>query len=47
MTQATLTTTDERPDECECWNPTQTLPCWSCYRAGFTTANPNAGGDDE
>lgn len=43
--QSTLN--DGRPEDCECWNPSQTLPCWSCYRDGFTTANPDAPTEDE
>lgn len=33
---------DDRPDDCQCWDPDGELPCWPCYREGFRTQNPNA-----
>lgn len=35
--------TDERPDDCGCWDVEQNLPCWPCYCGGFDTPNPCAG----
>jgi len=34
---------DTRPEACSCHSPEQGLPCWSCYRDGFDTPNPDAG----
>jgi hypothetical protein len=36
------THSDERPDDCDCWNPKQGLPCWPCYRDGFEEPNQTA-----
>jgi hypothetical protein len=33
----------DRPDDCECWDTEQELPCWPCFRENFETPNPNAG----
>jgi hypothetical protein len=33
----------DRPDDCQCWDPEQGLPCWPCYRDGYEQANPGAG----
>ena len=33
----------DRPDDCECWDTEQELPCWPCWREGHKTPNPNAG----
>jgi hypothetical protein len=38
---------DERPDDCDCWDPEQDLPCWPCYREGFEEPNPDAEVSDE
>lgn len=32
---------DKRPDECDCLPSFEELPCWSCYRNGFTTPRSN------
>jgi hypothetical protein len=37
---------DERPDDCDCWDFEQGLPCWPCYRDGFEEPNPNVGEDE-
>ena len=29
--------TDERPEDCACWDPDGDLCCWPCYREGFET----------
>jgi hypothetical protein len=39
--------TDERPDDCGCWDPKQGLPCWPCWRDEFRQPNPSATRDDE
>jgi len=31
---------DERPEDCDCWNPEPGLPCWPCFREGFADPNP-------
>lgn len=33
---------DGRPEDCQCWDPDNELPCWPCYREGFRDANPEA-----
>lgn len=39
---------DGRPDDCQCWDASLTLPCFPCYREGFEEPNPETpGGDDE
>jgi hypothetical protein len=35
-----VTHPDERPDDCDCWDSEQGLPCWPCYRDGFEGPNP-------
>lgn len=45
MPQATLTTDNDRPDDCECMqfpNSDSTLECWPCARDGFDGINPDA-----
>ena len=39
---------DGRPEECGCgsWNQGTGLPCWTCYREGFETVNPDAIGNE-
>jgi hypothetical protein len=32
----------DRPDDCNCHNADQGLPCFECYRNGFDKPNPNA-----
>jgi hypothetical protein len=34
---------DDRPDDCDCWDADTELPCWPCYRDGFDVPNPSAG----
>jgi hypothetical protein len=36
----------ERPEDCDCWDPEQGLPCWPCYRDGFEKPNPDVEGDE-
>ena len=39
---------NERPEDCCCWDPNNDLPCWPCYRDGFTSPNPDTpGAEDE
>jgi hypothetical protein len=38
---------DERPDDCDCWDAEQGLPCWPCYRDGFEEPNPTPEVSDE
>ena len=33
---------DNRPEDCQCWDPDGEFPCWPCYRAGFRSQNSNA-----
>ncbi len=33
---------ETRPKSCECLKAFHDVPCWSCYRNGFETPNPNA-----
>jgi len=33
---------ESRPDDCECIQAFHDLACWSCYREGFETVNPEA-----
>jgi hypothetical protein len=40
------TDSEERPDDCGCWDPEQGLPCWPCYRDGFEEPNPDVEGDE-
>jgi len=35
---------EARPDDCQCWDDAQGLPCWPCYRAGFENPNPETPG---
>lgn len=37
--------TDGRPDDCTCHPNFEGLACFGCYRAGFETPNPEAGGE--
>lgn len=39
----------ERPEDCECgaFALDGDLPCWSCFRVGFETRNPDPPEDDE
>ena len=30
-----------RPDGCQCWDASISLPCWPCYREGFEEPNPD------
>lgn len=35
-----------RPADCHCSGEAfETVPCFPCFRAGFETPNPDAGGD--
>jgi hypothetical protein len=34
-----LEESSERPDDCSCWDVSQGLPCFPCYREGFETPN--------
>ena len=45
---AAETESDVRPDDCDCIGELDDdgLGCWPCYRAGFTTVNPDAEADD-
>jgi hypothetical protein len=36
----------ERPDDCQCWDVDADLPCWPCYRDGFSAPNPATVGDE-
>lgn len=41
--ESTSTSADRtaaRPDDCQCWDADQDLPCWPCARDGFETQNP-------
>jgi hypothetical protein len=33
---------EDRPEDCQCWDPDGELPCWPCYREGFRSQNPTA-----
>lgn len=35
---------DDRPDDCQCWDPDGDLACWPCYNAGFEEPNPDVVG---
>jgi hypothetical protein len=34
---------NKRPDDCDCSPRFEELPCWPCYRDGFTRPNPKVG----
>jgi hypothetical protein len=36
---------DGRPDDCQCWDPDNELPCFPCWREGFRESNPKATDD--
>lgn len=38
---------DERPEDCMCWDPEAPISCWPCYLAGFREPNPDAPVDEE
>lgn len=38
--------TDDRPDDCDCWDADLSLPCWECYKNGFRSQNPAEPGAD-
>jgi hypothetical protein len=37
---AETSTGTDRPEDCQCWDAEQELPCWPCYRDGFRSPNP-------
>jgi len=36
----------ERPDDCQCWDSDNDLPCWPCFREGFESPSPAAEDDN-
>jgi hypothetical protein len=37
----------KRPEECECWDVEQGLPCFACFNAEFSEPNPETPGADD
>jgi hypothetical protein len=44
---AGLDATTDRPDDCQCHDAAQGVPCWPCWREGHADPNPAAPAADE